>query len=88
MDPASAIGTASAVLSFVTFANGLVTGAVAIYKNNRLVENATIEDVLGEMRRFSTSLRTKRIQHIITTVLTASAGYVESIVAALATRLC
>lgn len=61
MDPASAIGTASAVLSFVSFASGLLAGAVTIYKNDSLVENATLEDVLGEMNVLSKNLRITRI---------------------------
>ncbi|KAK3680423.1 hypothetical protein B0T22DRAFT_348917, partial [Podospora appendiculata] len=56
MDPISAIGSASGILSFVTFGVTPVKGGVEMYKSGSLEENATLEDVITKMREFDSRM--------------------------------
>ena len=51
MDPITAIGLAAAVVDFVGFSWGLVTGAREIYRsaNGTLDENAHLEDIMVDL---------------------------------------
>lgn len=51
MDPVSAIGLASSILTFVEFAWGLIGGAVEIYRSldGTLNENARLDDVRDDL---------------------------------------
>ena len=51
MDPITAIGLAAAVIDFVGFSWGLVTGAREIYRsaNGTLDENKHLEDIMGDL---------------------------------------
>ncbi|KAK3320466.1 hypothetical protein B0T19DRAFT_429671 [Cercophora scortea] len=51
MDPVSAIGLASGILSFVTFGVTLIKGGVEICKSGSLEDNATLEDVITMMQQ-------------------------------------
>ncbi|KAI5468015.1 hypothetical protein BGZ63DRAFT_41630 [Mariannaea sp. PMI_226] len=56
MDPITAIGVASGILSFVTFAASIVQGGIKIYKSGNLEDNATLEDVINKMSSFQARL--------------------------------
>jgi len=56
MDPATAIGVVSGILSFVLFAGKLVKGGIEIYHNGDLAENATLQDVTTRMESFHSQL--------------------------------
>ncbi|KAK4462121.1 hypothetical protein QBC42DRAFT_84161 [Cladorrhinum samala] len=56
MDPATAIGVVSGILSFVLFAGKLVKGGLEIYHNGDLAENATLQDVTTRMESFHSQL--------------------------------
>ncbi|KAK4212618.1 hypothetical protein QBC37DRAFT_441338 [Rhypophila decipiens] len=60
MDPVTAIGLASGILSFVTFSSKLINGAIKIHntEDGRLDDNRTLELVVEEMRRLSERLLT------------------------------
>lgn len=58
MDPVTAIGLVSGILSFVTFSTKLVSGAADIYGSldGTLEENRSREAISGEMKRFAARL--------------------------------
>lgn len=55
MDPVSAVGLASSVLTFVEFSWNLVGGAMEIYRSvdGTLVENARLDDVQDDLDSLS-----------------------------------
>lgn len=57
MDPATAIGVVSCILSFVTFASKIVKGGVEIYRQRSLTEHAELEDVMDKMHLFHANLQ-------------------------------
>lgn len=57
MDPATAIGVVSCILSFVTFASKIVKGGVEIYRQRSLTEHAELEDVMDRMHFFHANLQ-------------------------------
>lgn len=59
MDPASALGLAASVLTFVDFAWDLVAGAAEIYRspNGTSDENARLEDVIDDLESVAESLQ-------------------------------
>ncbi|KAK3317381.1 hypothetical protein B0T19DRAFT_488646 [Cercophora scortea] len=58
MDPITAIGLASGILSFLNFSASLVQGAISIHDSldGDLEENRSLEMVVGEMKQLSTLL--------------------------------
>lgn len=56
MDPATAVGLASAILSFVSFAGKLVKTAVKISQSGSLEENAAIERDINRTNEFRSRL--------------------------------
>ena len=58
MDPASALGVASAVIAFIEFSTELISGACEIYKSldGKTDENAHIELIVEDLSRASRSL--------------------------------
>lgn len=60
MDPATAIGTASAILSFIQFSWGLVSGARETYKSadGASADNANIKDMTSNLETLTENLRT------------------------------
>ncbi|KAK3689146.1 hypothetical protein B0T22DRAFT_536141 [Podospora appendiculata] len=58
MDPVTAIGLASGILSFLNFSTSLVQGAISIHDSldGDLEQNRSLELVVGEMKQLSTLL--------------------------------
>lgn len=56
MDPITAIGLASGILTFITFSAGLVKGWKQIHESGSLEENATLGDVIGRMETLHSRL--------------------------------
>jgi len=56
MDPASAIGTASAVLSFVNFTYDFFSTVSKIYDSGEVLNIETLESVSREMKRLSSGI--------------------------------
>ncbi|KAM7215860.1 hypothetical protein V8F06_008716 [Rhypophila decipiens] len=69
MDPVTAIGLASGILSFVTFSSKLINGAIKIHntEDGRLDENRTLELVVEEMRRLSERLHRPNCHQLLLT---------------------
>jgi hypothetical protein len=58
MDPVTAAGLASSIITFIDFSWSLVSGAVEIYHSidGTLEENAYLEDVMGDLRSIAEDL--------------------------------
>jgi hypothetical protein len=56
MDPISAIGLASAIISFIDFAHEIVTGAEELYKKGSTEENKHTEKIVNDLEEVATNL--------------------------------
>lgn len=56
MDPITAIGLASAIITFIDFAHKIVTGADELYKNATTEENKHTENIVNDLDDAATDL--------------------------------
>lgn len=56
MDPVSALGLVSAILTFIDFAHKVVTGADELYQKATTDENAHIENIVNDLDDAATDL--------------------------------
>ncbi|ETS75111.1 hypothetical protein PFICI_13595 [Pestalotiopsis fici W106-1] len=57
MDPGSALGIASAIITFIDFSWSLITGTIEVYRNGRVKDDQDIETITSDLESITDDLR-------------------------------